>query len=373
MKRFILPICLFAAIIILVVVLALRGKKEERIPETEQTPETTTEEVTYPEWYTGNLNRLTGIMDLPDEAVGKRPVAVMINNIWDAMPQYGIEAADIIIEMPVEWDLTRLMAIYPDFLAMPDVCSIRSCRYYFPALACAFDCVYIHWGLDDSIVDYYLSLDIDKYDLNAEWYDGNLADRDQERLDAGYAYEHTSFMHGDVLPQILAEDQVDMKVNPDRAGPAFNFTKSDEPINPSSEACSRVDIFFGNQWAHFDYDPESGTYKKLNNGDPQIDAHTGNQLSFENVFVLETDIWLRDDGYHKGIDWEGGEGFTGYYISNGYAKKIKWQKPNEYAMIKFYNEDGTELEVNKGKSYIGYTSWGEFELNSNYLEENTDW
>ena len=100
------------------------------------------------------------------------------------------------------------------------------------------------------------------------------------------------------------------------------------------------------------YDPETKTYKKLNNGETQIDQHTGNQLSFTNVFVLETDIWIREDGYHKGIDWNGGDWTKGYYISNGYAKPITWSKADEYSMIKFWNEDGSEVEVNKGKSYI---------------------
>lgn len=372
MKRFILPICLFAAIILMVVVLALRGKKEEEIPVSEP-PTTTTEAETFPDWYTGNLNRLTGIMDLPDEAVDQRPVAVMINNISEAMPQYGIEAADIMFEMPVEWDLTRMMAIYPDYQALPDICSIRSCRYYFPALAAAFDSVYVHWGLDETIADYFYSLDIDRYDLDAEMYLDSLAGRDENRLEQGYAWEHTSFMHGNVLPQFLRDDGVDMQINPDRAGAAFNFTTSEEPIDPSSEACTRVDIFFGNQWAHFDYDPETKTYKKWNNGEPQIDQHTGNQIAFTNVFVLETDIWLRDDGYHKGIDWNGGDWTSGYYISNGYVKRITWSKADEYSMIKVWNEDGSEVEVNKGKSYIALNYFNSTELNSSYMEENGDW
>lgn len=36
------------------------------------------------------------------ELAGKRPVAVMISNIKDALPQYGTKAADVIYECPVE-------------------------------------------------------------------------------------------------------------------------------------------------------------------------------------------------------------------------------------------------------------------------------
>ena len=49
--------------------------------------------------YSTNINLLTGIADLTDEAVGKRPVAVMVNNITPAFPQYGVAQADVIFEI----------------------------------------------------------------------------------------------------------------------------------------------------------------------------------------------------------------------------------------------------------------------------------
>ena len=62
-----------------------------------------------------NQNLLTGVPDLTDGAIGKRPVAVMVNNVSYAMPQYGVGQADIIFEIPVEGDATRFMALYGDY------------------------------------------------------------------------------------------------------------------------------------------------------------------------------------------------------------------------------------------------------------------
>ena len=95
------------------------------------TPEATAEPTEAPNAEPANVNLLTGLPTLTDEAVGKRPVAVMINNVEAALPQYGISAADVIFEIPVEYDLTRLMALYGDYTQVPDVCSVRSCRYYY--------------------------------------------------------------------------------------------------------------------------------------------------------------------------------------------------------------------------------------------------
>ena len=44
-----------------------------------------------------------------------RPIAIMINNIGEAMPQSGIGQADVIYEMVVEGGITRLMAVYSDY------------------------------------------------------------------------------------------------------------------------------------------------------------------------------------------------------------------------------------------------------------------
>ena len=77
-------------------------------PEATPTAEPTQAPSTDPE----NMNLLTGLPTLSEEAIGKRPVAVMVNNVDAALPQYGISAADVIFEIPVEGDLTRLMALY---------------------------------------------------------------------------------------------------------------------------------------------------------------------------------------------------------------------------------------------------------------------
>ena len=153
------------------------------------TPEATAEPTEVPNAEPANVNLLTGLPTLTDEAVGKRPVAVMINNVEAALPQYGISAADVIFEIPVEYDLTRLMALYGDYTQVPDVCSVRSCRYYYPILAVGFDAVYVHWGMDETIArETVTRLDIDRVDALEASY--GLLGRDQARLDSGYALEH---------------------------------------------------------------------------------------------------------------------------------------------------------------------------------------
>ena len=178
--------------------------KQEAVKETKEEPKQ--DEPVSEEEIPANQNLLTGIPDLSDAAIGKRPVAVMVNNVMPAMPQYGVEEADLIFEIPVEGDVTRFMALYADYTAVPKVCAVRSCRYYFPVFSEGFDAFYVNWGIDDSIGDYLKTLDLDQFDGMS---DGNgMFGRDQARLDAGYNLEHTAYFDGTMFADVVQKNGI---------------------------------------------------------------------------------------------------------------------------------------------------------------------
>lgn len=299
-----------------------------------------------------NQNLLTGIGDLSQEAIGKRPVAVMVNNVQKAMPQYGVGQADIIFEIPVEGDATRFMALYGDYTKVPQICPIRSCRYYFPALSQGFDAYYVNWGIDDTMGDYLAALNMDQ--IEGITNTGGLFGRDQEKLNQGYALEHTGYFDGTRLVSYIESQGLRTDLLEEKKGAAFSFNGMEEQLKPEGSDCTSVQINFGAQSSAFTYDQEKKVYLKQINGQPQVDGKTGEQLSFTNVFVLETDISVRDDIGHKEIDWDGAADSVGYYVSNGGVQKIHWSKEanNENSYLRFYDESGQEISINRGKSYI---------------------
>lgn len=319
-------------------------KKEEPVKVEE--PEKVAEDIP------ANQNLLTGLPDLTDGAIRKRPVAVMVNNLQPAMPQYGIQKADIIYEIPVEGDVTRFMAIYADYTTVPQICPIRSCRYYFPAISEGYDAFYVNWGIDDTIADYLQALNLDQYDGMAN--PAGLFGRDEARLNGGYDLEHTGFFDGTRFAEVVQSEGRRTNLAEDKKETAFKFNGLNEQIAPQGEACTQVDINFGQQTSALTYDEASKTYLKQINGTPQMDNTTNAQIAFTNVFVLETSISVRDDIGHKQLDWEGGANATGYYISNGNVQKIRWHKEsnNERSYMRFTDESGNEIKVNRGKSYI---------------------
>lgn len=302
-----------------------------------------------------NMNLLTGLPTLSEKAIGKRPVAIMVNNLPDALPQYGISDADIIFELPVEADITRLMAVYGDYTKVPDVCSIRSCRYYYPILAVGFDAFYVHAGIDPTIA----KQTVDRLDINT--IDGAYAEyglfaRDQSRINSGYALEHTAVFYGTGLAEALEKDDVRLDLKEEKRQPAFLFAQNGSEIVPAGEEAKNINIVFSSYYSNVDfaYNEETGTYDKYMNGNPHMDGVTGKQLTFENVIMLETAISVRDDKGRKNIDIYGGNGASGYYASKGKIQKIHWEKPGDYDYLSFTDENGNPLEINRGKTYIAF-------------------
>ena len=360
-----------AAVIIIAIAAVLVGKggSEETAETTavaeaaEETTETVTEETTTEEEtsdsYEGYvINPLTGVCDLPEEAEGNRPVSVTVNNIKASLPQYGTSEADIVFEIPVEGYLTRLICIYPDYESVPYIISVRSYRYYFLPLTLCFDAIYIHWGQDNSMMDYYYSFDMDSY--NGMW-NSYLFGRDQDRVSAGYATEHTSCFYGSLLAEQMKSDGVRTTLADGYEGTVFNFNSGDDLVVYSEENAETVDINFGGNTAKLVYNEETGTYLKYTAGIEQIDATTGEQLSYTNVFVLEASMsWRTDKTNRLAIDLTNITNGAGYYITAGGAQKITWTKGDEYSQFEFYDSDGNELELNCGKTYIAITRSGTY-------------
>ena len=295
-------------------------------------------------------NFLTGEKLKDASSDNKRPVAVMVNNIVSALPQYGTGSADIIYEIPVEGGITRLMAVYSDYTKMPKICSVRSCRYYFPLIALGMDAVYIHWGMDGTIAkDTLLSTKINRLDggsIGVEYFG-----RDKDRQNAGYALEHTGYFDGTKMPDAMKAMKFRTERSADFSETLFKFNKT---AVANGVDCNKAVLSFSNSYfSTFTYDKATSTYKKQHSGKPHMDKSTGEQLSFTNVIALKTSVKLIS-GSKKNLVSVGLESGTGKYISNGKSMDIKWKKDGDNAPIVLMDKDGKEISINQGKSYIAF-------------------
>ncbi len=320
--------------------------QETTVTET-KVAETTVAETDY---VSSEKNPLTGLKGYNEQAVGKRPVAVMVNNIKDSLPQYGIEQADVIYEIPVEGGITRMMAVYADYTNVPDVCSVRSCRYYYPILTYGMDAIYCHWGRDTTIADETLKrLKIDNLD-GAGGANGTLFFRDEVRAET-FSSEHTGYLKGGAMAEVIESFGYRTDLLEKNSSPMFKFNSEENLVAPQGVVCMSANLPFSDSYySTFEYDSATKTYKKYHSGNPHMDSVTGNQIAFTNVFALYTDVSLRGVGALVDVELSGGDG---YYISNGSAQQIKWHKDSEGEPIRVTDLNGVEISVNAGKSFIG--------------------
>lgn len=292
-----------------------------------------------------SVNFLTGLESKASAAV--RPVAVTVNNLEASLPQYGIGEADIITEFPVEGGITRLMALYGDYSSVPEVCSVRSCRYYFPIFAKGFDAVYFCFGSNESLATPTLER------IGIDYIDGNKAgdslvfDRDEERLEI-YSTEHTVYLKGGNMSEIFEKYGFSSERDENLGETVFDFSDGKESF---LFECTGITGSFSSSYSSaFEFDEEKGQYMKKHNGQKHIDGKSGEQLSFTNVFFLQAEVSNYKDTSLVEIDWHGGRG---YYATMGTVEEIFWEKDSEDSPIRFFDNSGNPLKLNKGKSYIG--------------------
>ena len=298
----------------------------------------------------GEFNPLSGLNDLSKSAVGKRPIAIMVNNIKISLPQRGISNADLCYEVLAEGGITRIMAVFADINKIPDTGSVRSARDYYIDLAVSHNSVFVHFGGSPTALKTIKEKNIDS--LNGLYLYPTGFYRDQNRV-GKIPIEHTVFTDGQMLLKAAEKRKINLS---GKTQNAFNFGDVDVVLSQGSAATNITVPFSSSTKATFTYDSESGMYLKGQFGAAQIDESTGKQLSVKNVFVLQTSIKVltnSDNGARLDVNLK--EGF-GYYACNGKIVPIKWKKGAMKDMLKYYTLDGKELTVSAGKSWVNIIS-----------------
>lgn len=322
----------------------------ETEPETEEiTTEAETEPVLVIPDY---INPLTGLGSAKD-LYTTRPVAIMINNLWGALPQEGIDDCDIMYECLVEGGITRLMVLKADYESLGKIGSVRSCRHYYLDLAQNYDAIYVHAGASDMGF-----IEISERGINnlngVNMYLPGMFFRDEERLKT-MSYEHTLMTTGEGIVKGITQKKYRTELGEDfKNKDAFLFTEyGTKRVLGGEEAKCVLLPYSKYQTVRFDYDRATDAYYRYQFEDvPHIDGTNGKQISFTNVFVLFCKVVsLNDSAGHLDITTENENG-EGYYISGGRCEEIRWSKPTEDSPTTYYDLDGNELVINRGKTFI---------------------
>lgn len=318
---------------------------------------------------------LTGLEKGDDYPEGIRPVAIMVNNMantsyQNARPQAGLSDADVLVEIKVEGGITRFMAIYPNYETIPRVGPVRSARDQFFQLILPFHMMYVHVG--ESVVqgEYRVNYDYDDFNLDADVW-ASLGHRDSEFQARGVASEHTFVTSGEEIADTLSKGGYDISIDPYQST-IFDFVRYDEePRQLTGGEAKQIDIYHSSSYrTYFDWDEAAGQYlmsqyaNSTGTVTPSTDANNGEQLAFDNVFVLFTDIHTYPG--HEGSDLQEVDyayGGYGCYFNGGRVEMVRWQKgtADQVLRITDYEGYGENVKINPGKSYIAVVDLDEAE------------
>lgn len=322
----------YLTLILLVFSLCACGTKKEEAQKKEENKEEVKEEV----------KAEVKIVDVNSKT---RPFAIMINCHNDALPHAGLQDAYIVYELMVEGGITRMMALFKD-VEVDKIGSVRSARTQYLDYVYENDAIYIHAGGAKDAINRISNEGISSFSVDGQYgmRDGSL----------NRAWEHTLFTSTSLL---------------NKGASAYGFSQTTETSNLLTYQAEALDLSKYNEkkeankvsikysdyrTSEYSYDSSKKVYLRSMNGYNDPDLVTGKQYEVKNIIVygVKYNNYCEDNycAYQK-LDNVGSG--SGYYITEGYAIPITWEKSSHNARTIYKVKDtGKELVVNDGNTFI---------------------
>ena len=271
---------------------------------------------------------------VPEKWANNRPIAVMIENSVPARPQTGLAEAQLIYEALTEGGITRFMAIYA-CQEPAKVGPVRSARIYFLDWLSEFDAFFAHVG--------------GNYDALLQIKKQGILDLDQFRYASAYwreiqpnkAKEHTMYTSIPKLKQLAEKNHWQTK----GSYPLYQF-KDDLP--PSERKDSQVITINFSRPAFlvkWKYQALTNSYLREQTNGPKIEA--------KNIIIQWVERWpttspIGEKGYQMKTIGTG----KALIFLDGQRIEGRWKKDSRQSRTRFYNNQGQEIQFNRGQTWI---------------------
>lgn len=301
-----------------------------------------------PDLYEGKKQSMLTGEWIPEDAVEKRPFAVMLNNIKAANPQSGIGQADILYEALTEAGITRFLALFSkigeDTPAAERLGSVRSARHYFVSIADEYDAIFVHYGETTYATKKMKALGIDH--ITGMYGVGVSSFYRDNTIKA----PHNAF--ASLAGIRKAVEKAKFRTEYEEGYEAhFSFNKEFTVPQDGTGAVYVTVDFSDYMKPYFVYDEALGKYRRYQFGSEHIDYNLNEQLLFDNLIIWLVDQSNIDKNGYQTMAIEEAEG-TGYYITAGKLQPITWKKSEKARFMRFYSADGQALVLNPGKTYV---------------------
>lgn len=289
-----------------------------------------------------NENKLEQEVKTPKTFAGDtRPIAVMIDNHIDAMPQAGLEQADLVYEMIVEGGETRLMLVLKD-KDLSKVGPIRSSRHNFLDYALENDAIYVHYGWSPKAKSDIKSLGVNN--INGIFESGSTKGFWR---DSGKYAPHNAVTKTENIWNIAKRKGYRTTSTKDSV---LNYVVDEVNLEDGQVADTVTIPYSDHNTVKYTYDAEKKVYTRYSRGKKQTDWVTKNTVTTKNIIITFAQNTSIDSYGRQNID--NVKTLDGYYITNGKAIKIKCEKTSRSSQTVYKDLDGKEINVNDGKTFI---------------------
>lgn len=271
-----------------------------------------------------------------------RPIAVMIDNHKQAMPQAALNDAYMVYEIIVEGGETRLMALYKG-VSLDKLGPIRSSRHYFLDYALENDAIYVHYGWSPQAQVDITSLGVNNINGITE------SSTSFWRVKDKYA-PHNAVTNTEKILEIA-----------NRKGYATTSTQKSvlkyvaDPVNLNSniEATTVTIPYSTSNTVKYEYDEITGRYTRYSRGVKQVDWDTEETVTTKNIIIVKCENWTLNDGENKGRQTlDNIKTLEGWYVTNGKAIEITAEKTSRKSQTVYRDLQGNEIEVNDGNTFV---------------------
>jgi hypothetical protein len=286
-------------------------------------------------------------MGVADAATASRlALAVMVDDNVVARPQSGFNAASIVYQAPADGGEDRYMLVFQE-LDGSDVGPVRSGRPYFVRWASEYRAGFAHFGGDEKTRFKVIpSLD-GRYIFNLDGIGsgGPAYHRITSRDPPHNAYTNTAAL----LTQAG-------KLGAPAAMPSDVGLRPFKEDAPAAErpASASIDVPYGRGSSSYTYDPASNAYLRSVAGKAQIDPADGKRVVARNVVVLFMRLSIdpeSEPGYARPVLDQVGSG-KAIVFREGKAIVGTWKKPDNTSLTRFFDGDGNEIPLVRGRIFI---------------------
>src|SRR3989344_2906330 len=261
-----------------------------------------------------------------------RPVAVMLSADPEARPLTGLSEADIVFEMPVINQVTRMMAVFGCHLPRK-ISALRSAREDYVPYVFGLDAIYVHFGGEHGVLARLNSGIVNNIDCLK--YDGTTCLRDKRPR------PNNAYVTADAVRKHARSEGY----NTTRTQATFSFDDS-SASQGTIEPPELYTFEFAVRWR---YSAKTNLYSRSRGGVPEIDGNNRTQVTARNVVLLKTTQQKVSDLYNRVKTV--GTGAARIY-KNGVVVEGFWKKPTEKDSLRLTDKDGKDLSLAPGSTWF---------------------